>query len=286
MKKLIILSVAILLVASCGKGGYSPLSRINNNNSQAATPAAGDPAAAFNTIWISDGVPSSTDQEKRGLANFFGYNTAHYANVLDNCYYGFNDETSTTHYTGASCFGPNDFLRNYFNPTSYFILPFPAPKDLGSVSTYSVRFATNVDPATREIQPGSAYLQVTIYSTSETLSKQFTTMKAPMTVVSCGIDCDIITASFKDGCGSAILHAVSNPSSSGTLSAVDISFKQDKASYKKGTCYAGGHLPNGVAVNNDLNTMVDALPGGIATSPTDLGNGELFINGINDLIEQ
>jgi len=284
MKKLLILSIAILMVASCGKTGYSTVTR--NSNSSEGTTTTSDPASAFNTLWVSEGIPelNSTNQEKRGLANFFGYNTVHYANILDSCYYGYTDETTT--YAGpyaAGCFGYDDYLRNYFTPTSYLIQPFPAPKNLGSVSSYSIRFAANIYETSPEIIPGDAYLQVTIYTTSETLSREFTTMKAPMTVVSCGSDCAKITASFKDDCGSAIFHAKSNPNSSGVLSSAYITFKQDKSSYKKAKCYYDGHFPNGlVAMNNE---MTDILPDLIHTG-TDSGYGDLFIGGVDDLIEQ
>ena len=282
MKKLIILSVAIMMVASCGNGGYSTVTRNNNNSAQGATPTGSDPAANFNTLWVSDGVPVDTAQVQRGLANFFGYNTAHYVNILDNSYWGYVDETSTY---GAPRFSSLDYLNNYFVATSYIIQPFPAPKDLGSVSSYSIRFAADVDPATREIVPGNAYLQVTIYSSSETLTRQFTTMKAPMQVVSCGVDCEQITASFKDDCGSVIFHAASNPSSGGVLTAAYLTFKQDKASYKKGSCYYDGSLPNSLIAINDA--MTDVLPSGIAASASDPGNGLLFPGTIiEDFIEQ
>lgn len=288
MKKLIILSVAIMLVASCGSGGYSTVTRNNNNSTQGATPTGSDPAANFNTLWISEGTPHNYDYEKRGLANFFGYNTAHYSNITDGCFWGYTDETTNYYVPGytAPCFSPSSSYRNYFNASSSLIQPFPAPKDLGSVSSYSIRFAADVDSATRELIPGNAYLQITIYSTNETLRKEFTTMKAPMTVTSSvcgGVDCELITASFKDDCGSAIFHATSFPSTGGTLTDAYVTFKQDKSSYKKGSCYYDGHLPNDlININNELS---DSLPNGIALS-SDSGHGMLFIDGVADFIEQ
>ena len=286
MKKTLIFSITLFVLASCGNSGYQPITRNNNNSSPATTTTGSDPAAAFTTIWLSEGTPISTSQEKRGIANFFGYNTTHYTNQLLGCYYGYTDETSQTPYTGANCFLSNDYLRNYFTAANMLVFPGPAPKDLGTVTDYKIRFAANLDNA-RDLVAGNAYLQVTAYSSSETLSREFTVMKSPMQVVSstCGtpaVPCVKITASFKNDCGGAILHAIYYPGSSGILTSVYVTFKQDKASYKKGICYSDGHLPTGVVMSNDI---TDTLPSGIAASP-DAGNGMLFVGGVVDLLEQ
>lgn len=273
MKKVLIFSIAILVFASCGNSGYSPITR-TNDNSQPATPTDSDPLSAFNTMWTSDGVPTGTAQEKRALANFFGYNTAHYANVADNCYYGYTDETSMWGWGGVSCFSSTHFLRNYFPATTYFIYPSPAPKDLGSVTGYSIKFGANVDEATRElVEGGNVYLKVTIDSSSATLTREFTTTTDKVSITTDTHGNQHITASLKDDCGKVTFSAVSE--SSGVLSNASITFKQDKASYKKAACYHSGTVPNGVELNTDI---TDALPNGV--------NGMLFVGGVEDFVEQ
>jgi len=289
MKKTLILSIAILMVASCGKSGYQTVTP-NLNGSQGATTVGSDAYDSFSGKWIVDGTPGSiTPEGMRGLANFFGYNTAHYTNSLDGCYYGYTDETSMNHYTGASCFSSSNTLSNYFTAATNFIFPGPAPMDLGSISSYRVRFAASINETTRELVPGNAYLQVILYSSNETLSREFTAMKVPMTVVSSlcsGNACDKITASFTDVCGTATLHANSFPSSSGTLKGVYISFRQSQSSYKNGKCYFDGRLPNGVALSYDITSSLPTLLDSEHSS-VDTGNLDLFApNVVDDLIEQ
>ena len=289
MKKLLIFSVAVLMVASCGKSGYLTVTR-NNNNSVLPSTTVTDPADNFNTLWISEGTselvaPQYENEQKRGLANFFGYNTAHYTNRQDNCLYGYTDEsTMYSYYYSASCFGPHDVLRNYFTANSDFIFRGPAPKDISAVSSYSIRFAADVDEATREIvSGGSAYLQVTV-SAEETLTRAFTTMSTPMTVVSCGTNCKQIKASFKDDCGVAIFHARYESDSSGTLNTPYVTFKQSADSYKKAKCYYNKLLPNSVALSQDITS---SLPSGLYQSASDPGNAILFpATSLNDFVEQ
>jgi hypothetical protein len=241
MKKVLILSITALLFASCSKSGYDTLTTTTNNNNSAVSPATVDPASNFNTIWIGEATAVSvTDVEKRNVANFFGYNTAHYAMVVpgNDCPYGYTGE-----YVTGPCYGAGDFLRDYSTTSDPVIGLFPAPMDIGTISSYEIRFAADVDPATRDVEPGSAYLQLIVNTPSATLSRELVTMQTSINVVQSGV-CQNITASWTDGCGTVTFTAsVCDGALSNQLQSANIIFQQSLASYKNASCYYGGVLP-------------------------------------------
>ena len=288
MKKLLTLSVALLsvLIYACGSSGYNTTTR-NNNNSSASTQSDVDPASKFNTLWVTTDTPASiTDTEKRTLANFFGYNTAHIATTLasQNALDGFVDGNY-----GAT-FAATDPMRNYFRPSSPIYRPFPAPMDLGTVSSYKIRFAADVDDATREVIPGKAFLDITVYAGSATLKLAFDEMKSPLAVsdASCIIvglgaqPCQRIMASWKDDCGDIAIVAYVYEDK---LMFPSITYRNSLSSYKDASCYYGGTLPTDIL---KINTEIpNALPSGVSVSPLDAGRGQLFqVSVIPSFIEQ
>jgi len=289
MKKVLILSLAAMVIYSCGKGDYTTTTRNTNNNNSSNAQTVTDPADNFDHLWISQASPVYSDTAaegiaKRALANFFGYNTSHYGNPIE-CLPGYVDQTSMM---GGTCFDSASPLKNYYHPTGLLIQAFPAPMDLGSVANYKIRFAANVDAATQEVIPGNAYIQV-IISAAENFSREFVTMKTSLQVSSAictisGTDypCQKLKASWQDDCGDIAFVAYAyeeeliNPS---------VTFKKTKSSYTKKACYFDGQLPSDyMSLNSDI---TGAIPDGIPASGVDAGRAN-FLYGISiaDFIQQ
>ncbi len=315
MKKVLILSIAVMILASCSKNGYEPIQRNNNNNSNPATPSDVDPAASFNTLWISEepAVAFTDNTAKRTFANFFGYNTAHYANLNDlylgpdttgdgltdwvhgSCAYGYTDDSttntimipSTGQLLSAPCYSSSDFLRNYFTPSSTDVNLFPAPMDIGAVIAYKVRFAADVDEATRDIiVGGNAYLQIIMETASETFSREFVTMKSKVSVIPFGANY-LVSASWTDECGSVTFHAHTDGGS--VLTTPWITFKQSKDSYKNKSCYHDGSIPVDPTELKWNDEIPNSIPAGLMASGYDVGNALLYLGfgeSFADLIEQ
>jgi hypothetical protein len=286
MKNLVIaISAFTVVIAGCGKGEYKPITTVPTTTSTEAATTV-DPISKFTTQWfVEENSPVLTAVHLRTLANFLGFNTSHYA-IQGGQKYGFKSETAPT---GPS-FVVTDVLRNYFTSSDHSYTVYPAPKDLGAVSYYKIRFAANVNDNTRKIIPGDAYLDVNVMAAGGSFNVKFATVKSPMQVlndVTCDnntpavpaddFTCDKVSVTFADDCGDLAFKAdVLN----GELLNPVITFLNEASSYKAAGCYSDRKLPNDIIKYNY--SMPSTLPEGIhsedaANDGTDDGiRGELF----------
>lgn len=269
-KTIAIVFTLTIFLAGCGKGEYSSLSINTGTTTTSSTDTDVVDITQFNTVWaVEEASPALTASHLRTLANFLGYNTAHMAKT-NGCLYGYNGVTTT-----SPCFGSTDVLRNYFPATATYLQVFPAPKSMGAVDSYKIRFAANVYDTTRKLIPGSAYLDINVVTSTEVFTVVFTTIKTDLQVVNnttCnGVACDKISVTFKDDCGDIAFKAdVIN----GSLLNSKLTFLNTVASYKTAGCYFGKVLPD-----NALKTYNSAIPTtvplGVDTDSTGT-RGELF----------
>ena len=275
MKKLtIIASILIVGLAGCSKGEYSPISTLPSTTTTTTTTTTIDPITNFNTVWATtDSAPTLTTTHLRTLSNFLGYTTGHYASI-GSCLYGYKGAALT-----GGCYASTDILRDYFPSTASYLLVYPAPLDLGSVASYTIRFAANVDSATRKLTPGSAYLDMTVDAAVDSFTVKFSTVKTALQVINnqtCGtVSCDKISVTFSDDCGDLTFKA---NVISGQLQNSTISFLNTPASYRNAGCYYNNLLPSGIAANNAIPTT---LPEGIHSYLNGNTRGEIFqaVNG-------
>jgi hypothetical protein len=279
MKKLItlILLASFVLIGACSKKGYNNnlISRNSGNYSDFGSDTNTQvESISYNTTW--SGFSSSlttTDNDKRAIANFYGYNTFHYAKkelTLSGfppvpSYKGFYGYKSETSYSGEY-FNSNDHLRNYFNYddiSGSSLKASAAPKDIGTVYDAAVIFKANIDEATGDILTDNAYLYVEFRTSSKTLKVSFSNLDS-MTLNSNDLE-----AKFSDGCGSVVLEAnlVSNGSSY-DLEDVHVSYLNNSSSYKDSSCYY--NTPSGPVWGlAKMSTFPDRLPDG-------LGNASMY----------
>ena len=274
-KTVAIMFTLTVFLAGCGKGEYLPISIDTGTTTTTSADTENLGITQFNTIWaVEEANPVLTGSHLRTLANFLGYNTAHNAKLSttysSGCIYGYNGPTSS-----SPCFAPTDFLRNYFPATATYFQVFPAPKSMGAVDSYKIRFAANVYDTTRKLIPGTAYLDINVVTSTEVFNVVFTTIKTDLQAVNnttCnGVPCDKISVTFKDDCGDIAFKAdVIN----GSLFNSKLTFLNTVASYKTAGCYFGKVLPN-----NALTTYNSAIPTtvplGVDTDSTGT-RGELF----------
>jgi hypothetical protein len=302
-KTLAILFALTLVLNACGKGEYRPIETNRPESSTEPAAPAVDPITNFNTVWIAEeSNPVLNSTHKRTLANFFGFNTVNMAkkkyNGNNGCDWGYKGAT-----TSSECFaGPYSYyipgpfgglnvsadpLSNYFKSNSTVIQFFPAPKDLGTVSNYRIRFAADVHDNTRKVIPGSAYIDIRLVSSADVLSVKFTDTKLPLNVTNdttcnvsgVSVDCDKLNVTFQDDCGDLTFTA---DLVNGDLKNPKITFMNSASSYKNPGCYSNRILPNNAVKAN--NSIPSTAPEGIHTSS---GRGELFQTvGIVDLVEQ
>ena len=270
MKKLaIIASILAVVLAGCSKGQYLPLSILPSTTTTTTSTTTVDPITNFNTVWATtDTSPVLTITHLRTLSNFLGYTTAHYA-VAGLCLYGHKGEALT-----GDCYGSTDILRDYFPSTATYWLAYPAPLDLGSVASYTIRFAANVDSATRKLTPGSAYLDMTVDAAVDSFTVKFSTVKTALQVINnqtcSGVSCDKISVTFSDDCGDLTFKA---NVISGQLQNSTISFLNTPSSYRNAGCYYNNSLPSGIGANNAIPTT---LPEGIHSYANGGTRGEIF----------
>jgi hypothetical protein len=277
MKKLVIVVSAFAVVlASCGKGEYKPMTTLPTSDTSAAAPAV-DPISNFTTVWASEASsPALNPVHLRTLASFLGFSTSHYA-IMGNQKYGFKSETTPS----GPFYGPSDPMRNYFSASKNYYEVFPAPKDLGTVSYYKIRFAANVNDNTRKIIPGKAYLDVNVTASNGSFNVKFADVKSDLQVtldVVCDnntpadttddFDCDKIAITFADDCGDL---AFKSDVHNGELVNPVVTFLNNAASYKSAGCYSGNKLPSKEIKYN--NSISGTVPEGIHSNS---GMGELF----------
>jgi hypothetical protein len=298
-KTLAILFALALTLSACGQGEYRDLTTDRPTSSTDAAAPELDPITNFNTVWIAeDSNPVLTEKHKRTLANFFGFNTVNmakkYYNSNNGCDWGYLGAT-----TSSGCFaGPYDTtlmgltipgnpLSNYFKSNKTVLEFFPAPKDLGTVSGYTIRFAANVHDNTRKVIPGSAYIDFKLFASADVLSVKFTDAKVPLIVTNdttclvggSTVACDKLNVTFQDDCGDLTFTA---DLVNGTLKNSKMTFMNSASSYKNPGCYSSRKLPNNAVKANT--SIPSTAPEGIHTSS---GRGELFQTvGIVDLLEQ
>jgi len=279
MKKLaIIASILAVVFAGCSKGEYSPISTLPSTTATTTTTTVVNPLTSFNTVWATaDTNPVLSATHLRTLSNFLGYTTGHYAS-LGSCVYGYKGPALT-----GGCYGATDILRDYFPSTTSYLLVYPAPKDLGSISSYTIRFAADVDAATRKLVEGNAYLDITVDSAVDSFTVAFSTIKTALKAInnqSCidngvTVTCDKVSVTFSDDCGDLAFKAdVIN----GQLKHSTISFLNTPSSYRNAGCYYNNSLPSGIAANNAIPTT---LPEGIHSYLNGNTRGEIFqaVNG-------
>ncbi len=269
MKKIfsitLIVAVAVMLSA-CGKQSYTPWTPTTPVAPQGAE--AVDPITKFNTVWESDNYPSAldfNDTQKRTLSNFFGFSEAHKA-LSNLCPLGFKNTTTNT------CFSSTEIQRNYFTALDTSYKPYPSAKDFGTVTSYKIRFAVNVNTSTGELTPGDAYLDIDLKTSSDSFNVKFSVVKVPLTVNS---STGVATVTFEDECGDVTFSATVNPVV-GVVTSVTgakITFLNTPESYKKASCYHDGKLPTLIS-NNTMAIYPSTAPEGIHT---DAGRGTLFI---------
>lgn len=253
MKKLItlILIASFALIGACSKKGYnnSLISRNSGNFSSDSDTGSLDETTTYNTTWsgVSSNLTTS-DNDKRAIANFYGYNTFHYTKKYTvtlpfgggTHYFGAYGYKSETSYTG-DVFDSNDFLRNYFNfdaiSSSLALKASPAPKNIGDVYNAKVIFKANIDEATEEILTDSAYLYIEFETEAKTLKVSFNNLDS-MVLNSGSYD---LRANFSDGCGTVVLEAnLASNGSSYDLVGIHISYVNSASSYKDSSCYYNG----------------------------------------------
>ncbi|MCX6113461.1 MAG: hypothetical protein NTY22_09335 [Proteobacteria bacterium] len=293
MKKLaIIVSTLAVILAGCSKGEYQPLSSLSSNTTTTTTTTTVDPITKFNTVWATTDAPTNLNTTHlRTLANFLGYNTGHYAST-GVCLYGYK----AVGLIMGDCYAAADILRNYFKATATYYQAFPAPKDLGSVSYYKIRFAANVDASTRKLTAGSAYLDISVETAADSFAITFPTVKTSLNVTNnlictdpdnnnASVACDKISVTFTDECGDITLKA--DVIGSG-LKNSKLTFLNKVSSYKNAGCYFDMIIPLGVGSNT---TIPATAPEGIHTDSTGT-KGELFqivnggYTGIPSFVEQ
>ncbi|MEI6079262.1 MAG: hypothetical protein WCQ53_01310 [bacterium] len=287
-RSMVIISALAIMIAGCGKGTYTTPAPATVVTPAATSPAV-DPISNFNTKWASeDQNPALDSTHLRTLANFLGYDTAHYANIpsgyTPGCIYGYHGAALS-----GGCIGSGDVLRNYFAAAAPYLLVYPAPMDLGSVTYYKIRFAANVEDSTRKMIPGDAYLDINVISAAESFTIKYATVKSALTVVEVACTggnlppCEKINVTFGDDCGDIALSA---DRINGSLLNPIVTFTNTVASYKNKGCYFSRSLPdNALTVNNAIPSK---LPKGIHSNGA---KGELFkdadlYSGIPTFIEQ
>ncbi|MEI6092690.1 MAG: hypothetical protein WCQ47_03290 [bacterium] len=244
-------------IAGCGKGDYLALSTSPaTTTTTTTTTTTAISITDFNTSWaVEEATPALAPSHLRTLANFLGYSTAHNAKLPTSystgCVYGYNGVTSS-----SPCFSATDILNDYFPATATSFQVFPAAKNMGSVSSYKIRFAANVYDTTGKLKPGTAYLDISVVTPSEVFYVKFTTIKTDLQVVNnttCGgVLCDVFSVTFKDDCGDLTLKSnIIN----GSLVNSTLTFLNSVASYKTAGCYFDRTLPN-----NALKTYNSAIP--------------------------
>ena len=285
MKRLaIIVSALAVVLAGCGKGDYQPISSLASNTTTTTTTTTTDSISNFTTVWAVTGTSPILDTTHlRTLSNFLGYTTGHYAST-GSCLYGYKGDALT-----GGCFSPSDILRNYFPSTKSYLAVYPAPKDLGSVLSYTIRFAANVDPATRKLVAGSAYIDLNVNAAVDSFTVTFATVKTALQVINnqtcSGVPCDQISVTFADDCGDLTLRAnVIN----GEIRNSTLSFLNTASSYKSAGCYSNKIVPVGMGSNTSIPST---LPEGIHSYGNGGTRGEIFqatahFSGIPALIEQ
>lgn len=263
MKKNLILTLvftSLVLVASCGNSGYSPITRTPGDGGVDPAQPVVNPADAFNTKWsvdVSNRALSAT--EKVTLASFLGYNTMNISSK-DYCNWG-----SKTGSVGYDCYSNSDLFRNYLKTSNPFIVAVPAPKDLGNSIDYKVRFAADLT-SDRHIKEGKAYLQI-IVDGNDHVEVDFSTMSGDLVVTqtssnACGtsVECYSVKGTWTDACGTVRLTAFYKRDEAGVLAHPDITYTVKPESYKNASCYFGGKLPNTsyqIDAPNGLPTIVD-----------------------------
>ncbi len=270
-----LVAVVAVMLSSCGRQQYNPFTPTTTGTTGSVE--AANPLDNFNTIWTSENYitvgSEFSDSQKRTLSNFFGYNDVYKA--WNGCKYGYKNFNTMT------CFDSSDPLRTYFLANSYSYKPYPAPKDLGTVKYYKIRFAANVDEATREIIEGDAYLDIELHTATKTFNAVFSTAASSLVVDESTGD---IAVTLEDECGDISFEATLLPD--GKLTAVQMTFLNTPESYKNPSCYHDGKLPEGLTGYNSI-VYPSSIPEGIDSMG---GRAQLFISGstvlINDFVEE
>lgn len=277
MKKILLITLVVSIVvmfSACGKQDYTSLTPTRTPSSD--TSGGTDPISNFNTVWTSENHVSGYEfnsAQTRTLSNFFGYSEAHKA--WKECTAGYNGTTIS-----GNCMNSSNPLRNYFSSSDYTYKPYPAPKNFGLVKYYKIRFAANVDEATREIIPGSAYLDIELNTATDSFYLRFSTVKTSLVVNN---STDEVTVTLKDGCGDITFKGTVQ--FDGSIDDAYITFLNTAESYKNPSCYYDGNLPD-MMQGFDVEYPSTA-PEGIHTSG---GRGLLFHSGgtvlMNPFIEE